>query len=98
MVSYQRAVELNEQDALTYYTQRANTRRSDSQVLFVDLTLKQIIRNMSQTFVEILNELVSGQVQTKEQLVMTFFKGDRMVYIGTLLVLVALVIYVSDIL
>jgi hypothetical protein len=96
MVSYQKAVELNEQDTLTYYTLRANNKRTD-QVLFADLTLKQIIQNISRTFVDIINDLVSGQVQTKEQFIMTFFGGDRMIYIGTLLVLIAFIIFITDI-
>ena len=96
MVSYQRAVELNEQDTLTYYTERANAKRSTDQALFVNLTLKQIIQNISQTFIDIINELVSGEL-TKERLIMVFFKEDRMVYIGSLLVIVAFVIYVTDI-
>lgn len=98
-MSYERAVEQHETDRLTYYTQRSNQSQDqqESEKLFVNLSLVEIIQGMSRTFIAIINDIVAGEVRSPSQLVIALFKGDRMMYIGTLLVLCAFAMYVVDI-
>jgi hypothetical protein len=96
---YQRAVEKNENDRLTYYSKRSNMDRGvhETEKLFVNMSLIQIIRGVSQTLIGIINEIVSGEIRSANQLLVTLFRADRMMYIGILLVMVAFAIYIVDI-
>lgn len=98
-MSYQRKVEQHEKDQLTYYTDRANAKKEqeESSKLFVNLSVKQIIQGLSSTIIDIVNDLVSGEVQTFKGLIAVFFYGDRMIYLGVLLVLLSFTIYLIDI-
>lgn len=98
-MSYERAVEQHKNDRLTYYTQRSNLNQEalESDKLFVNLSLKQITQGISKTFIEIINELVSGEIHSGSQLLISLFRADRMIYIGALLVLIAFAIYITDI-
>lgn len=98
-MSYQRKVEQHENDQLTYYTQRANVEQEQEETgkLFVNLSVKQIIQGLAQTIIDIVNDLVSGEIKDAKGLVAIFFYGDRMIYLGVLLVLVAFSVYLIDI-
>ena len=97
--SYEREVEQYERNRLTYYTQRADTDQDNKEEnkLFVNLSLKQIMEGISQTFVGIINEIVSGEIKTLRQFVVTLFRADRMIYVGVLCVMIAFAFYIVDI-
>lgn len=97
--SYERAVIEQESDRLTYYTQRANLEQEQTEenMLFVNLSIKQIFEGISRTFINLINEIVSGQVKSFNQLLIAVFREDRMIYIGVLLVFIAFAIYLTDI-
>ena len=97
--SYERKVEQDENDKLVYYSEKSNQKNEEleEEKLIINLSIKQILNGMSNTFIEILNELVSGKILNLNQLIVSLFKGGRMIYIGILLVIIAFFIYVVDI-
>ena len=97
--SYEKMVEQHEDEKLTYYRERSNLEQESATEdrLFVNLSLTEILRGMSQTFIDIINEIVSGKIGSAKDLLITLFHGDRMIYTGVLLVLIAFAIYVVDI-
>lgn len=97
--AYERMVELHEQDQLAYYTQRSTNAQTQDEIskLFINLSIKQILEGISRTFVEIIDELLSGKINGPIELVVSLFQADRMVYVGTLFVIIAFAIYIVDI-
>jgi len=88
-----------ENKQLTYFTEKSQTElnKEESHKLFFNLSIKQILENISAVFVAIVNELVSGQDNSFKDYIMIFFKDNRMIYIGLLIIIVAFFIYIVDI-
>lgn len=97
--TYERAVAQHERDQLVYYTKKADTDQGteEDNKLFANMSLKQIIKGISQTFIDIINEIVSGEIKTLSHLVVTLFREDRMIYVGVLCVMIAFAFYMIDI-
>ena len=97
--SYERAVHQNEADKLEYYTTKINNDIEDKadDTHFVNLSVKQILKGISLTFISIINELVSGEIRDVNGLIMSLFKGNRMIFISVILVMIAFSIYLVDI-
>jgi hypothetical protein len=96
--SYERVVEQHEEDRLTHYTQRA-TLEQEKEItdhLLVNMSITEIMTGVSQTIIEIINEVVSGEIKTLKQLAISLFKGERMIYIGVLTVMIAFAFYIMD--
>jgi hypothetical protein len=83
---------------LEYYSQLANQEAAQAvdQNLFIHLSLAQILQNLSKTLVEIITDLANGQASSYTGLMQTLFSGDRMLYLGLLVILIAFSIYVID--
>lgn len=98
-LDYERIAAQNENYNLAYYTKRTNQEQEEevASELFINLSVREILQGISRTFIAIINEIVSGEVTTPKQITMTLFRGDRMIYTGILLVLIAFAIYVMDI-
>lgn len=98
MAFEQRVLE-GEQEQLHYYAERSNQKQANDKrdQLLVNLSIKQILSNWSQTFVDILTDLTTGQVTGVRSLLKVLFKDDRMIYVGLTLVMIALSIYLIDI-
>jgi hypothetical protein len=94
--SYIKRVISEEDRKLTYFTERDRNRPEDDR-LFINLSIKEVLHGMSIAFINIINDIVSGQQASMSDYIMAFFKGDRMIYVGLLLILVAFSIYIIDI-
>ena len=92
---FTRKVLLNGQNVLNYYTEKSNLEEQDrdtDHVIF-NLSLKKIIENMAKTLIELLNDMLNGRIHTINDVL----KGDRMLYLGIILVLIAFSIYLIDV-
>lgn len=97
---FERMVEKGEKDKLVYYTDHSNSvsaRETEDQLL-INLSISEILHNMSKTFVDILSDLTKtgGKNRGISDIVMIFFQGDRMIYVGLLVVLIAFMMYLVD--
>ena len=82
-------------ERLDYFTDRDNMKRQQeikAENIF-NLSLKQIFENMSKTFIDLLNDILTGNIHSLSDVL----KGDRILYLGFLLFFVALGIYIIDI-
>lgn len=95
----QSAIE-NEQRHLKYYTSNANQDQQETVVQrrIINLSLIEIATNISTTFINIINDLMDDQIpKDVTGLITIFFQGDRMVYLGIIVLIVALAIYIIDV-
>ena len=63
---------------------------------FYNLSLKQILQNLSKTLIKIINELsIFFEKKNKDyqELIIIFTKEDRMIYVGILFIILSLSIY-----
>jgi len=78
---------------LDYYTQKAATEQTNKIIAehFFNLPLKDIFKNLSVAMIDILNDLFAGQGLA------SLFKGDRIIYLGILSLIIGFCLYVIDI-
>lgn len=97
--AYEQHVESNEYHKLRYYTEKANLKREEytEDNLFINLSLREILGKLSSTFIDILTELTTVKITSIKDIVIIFFTGDRMIYIGLMLLIIAFFIYLLDI-
>lgn len=89
-----------QQRRLKYFTDTTNEelQQKQEQQLFINLSLVDLLSNMSKTIITIINELIDiNQDTTWNDVILIFIKNDRLVYIGILLIIVSLCIYLIDI-
>ena len=94
--TFEKRVLESEKQKLTYYTAKTNSEQSEelTENMFINLSLREIFANFAKTIIDIMNDLtVSG---TKD-ILNTFSKDDRLIYIGLLIVFIAFSIYLIDI-
>lgn len=98
-MDYSQRVLHTEKQQLTYLTERTNTEdlRMEKDTLFLNLSIYQIVSNMSTAFVQILDDIVTGNWSGMRGLLAVFFKGDRMIYVGLVLLFIAFSINLIDI-
>ena len=85
---------------LTYYDDKTNEERHQAQEeeLFINLSLVTLFRNMSATIIAIINELLAiKQTSRMNDIILIFVKGDRLIYLGMLIIIIALSFYIIDI-
>lgn len=97
--SYERMVEKREGVDLAYYTETANNKKDDQEddKLFANLSIKQILTGISETFIDILNDIVTGKIDNASRLVNIFIKDNRLIYLSIILVMIAFSMYLVDI-
>lgn len=98
-MAYEQHVLKGEQKQLKYYAERSNQQQEqhEQDQLLVNMSIKQILMNWSQTFVNILTDLATGQITGVRSLITTLFKEDRMIYVGLTMILIAFSMYIVDI-
>tara|TARA_Y200000002_G_C22482711_1_gene579441 strand:- start:239 stop:613 length:375 start_codon:yes stop_codon:yes gene_type:complete len=67
---------------------------------FYNLSLKQILNNLSLTLIKIMNEIsiyMEKSDRTTKELIDIFTKDDRMIYVGILLIILSLGIFFINI-
>lgn len=89
----------NEEQQLKYYTIKANQEVSEhiQHMLLLNMSISEILQRMSQTVIDIINDLTNTDDLNLRNVIIILFKGDRMVYIGLILILIALSFYLIDI-
>lgn len=93
-LAYEQHVIQGEKNNLRYYTERDN-KKQDKEVmdgLFINLSLREIMNKWSLTFVNIINDLMNGNLG-----VYVLFKDDRMIYLGLTALFIAFSVYIIDI-
>ncbi len=84
---------------LNYYTNRANIQKIEGvdNDLFINRSLKQILHSISKTFIDIINEFLEGEAVSFRSALTILFKGDRMIYLGIVMIIIAFATYIADI-
>lgn len=97
--AFQRNVENLENERLAYYSEASGQQQEEKedQKLFINMSILQILQRLSQTVIDIINELTSGKATDLRTFIYTFFKGDRMIYLGLILLFVSFSVYIVDI-
>jgi hypothetical protein len=95
--TFERKVLEAETQKLSYYTEKANTEAAQQKKenLFIHLSVKEILMNLSRSFVNILNDLMAPGGTSNIISILT--KEDRLIYVGLILLFIALSIYLIDI-
>jgi|UniRef100_A0A6C0J4S4 hypothetical protein len=92
---------IKEQEKLHYYTTNENKKIQETETRLEDMTIKEIFLNISKTFNNIVNEILNmekdGVSVTFYNIISIFFKGDRMLYIGIVMFLTLIMLFVIDI-
>ena len=81
------------QRKLHYFTETTNEEQAQKQEqeLFINLSLVSVFRKLSSTIISILNELLMINRQTSfGEIIYIFVKQDRLVYLGILMIMIAL--------
>ena len=97
--NYERLVHKNEEQQLAYYSEKANIEKNtnEDERLFLNMSIRDILKGVSVTFIDVINDLVSGKAKNSKDLIKILFKGDRMIYVGVITILIAFGIYIVDI-
>lgn len=82
-------------ERLDYYTEKEANQELEQPKTFLDLPLKTIFSNFSQTFVDILEDIANAS--SIREGMHAFVKKDRPIYVGVLLLLIAFLTYITDI-
>lgn len=89
-----------QQRRLNYFTTTTNEELQQQQEkeVFINLSLVQLMSKMSATIIAIINELLAITKDTEfSEIIYIFIKEDRLVYLGILLFMIALAVYIIDI-
>lgn len=87
----ERALE-NEGALLKYYSNKANYDQNETHEdrKLINLSLAEIAANISNTIITIINELLDPEKNNSFRSVLEiFFKGDRMIYLGIVIIIVS---------
>ena len=98
--TFQRKVLTAEKEKLSYYTEKTNKEVSQEKTenLFMNLSLRQILLNLSNAFINILNDLLEpGASKSPKDILNILTKEDRMIYLGLVLLFFAFSMYLIDI-
>lgn len=90
----------DQQRRLTYFTDTTNQeqQKEQEQQVFTNLSLVEILSKLSTTIIQIINELLQITQQTQfSEIIYIFVKQDRLIYIGLLLMIIAIAMYLIDI-
>jgi hypothetical protein len=85
---------------LKYFTDTTNEEIQQGQELelFINLSLVKLFSKLSQTIIALINELVEVNQNTSfNDFVYIFVKDDRLIYLGILLIMISLAIYLINI-
>ena len=94
---------IKEQQKLNYYTVKENTENSkrEAKRTIENMTIIEIFQNISITFNKIIGEILNmendGMTVTVYNILNIFLKEDRALYIGLVILLTALGIFIVDI-
>lgn len=86
-----------EHSKLKYFSSKTNSDivKDTEDNLLINLSLRKIAANISKTIISIINELLDPE--NKRSVVEIFFTGDRMMYLGIVLIILMFSIYIIDV-
>ncbi len=95
--TFQKKVQDLETQKLTYYSEKTNASSAEEKTenLFVHLSLRQIMINISNTFIGILNDILTPSKDRDYLAIIA--KEDRLIYVGIIVVFIAFCLYLVDI-
>ncbi len=98
-VTFQKNVQEFERQKLTYYTEKTNSIATDEKTenLFIHLSLREIIMNISKTFVGILDDILTLKPASFREYLDIVSKEDRLIYVGIIVIFIAFCLYLIDI-
>ncbi len=99
MNDYQNQAIENEEEHLNFKSFEENLKheKSNSDSLFINQSLSQILSNISATIIVVITELLDPKVHKTPSNIMTIlFKDDRMIYLGIVILIISLAVYVID--
>lgn len=85
---------------LNYWSKRANTDRETEGKVLLNLTIKELFARMSNALIELLEdvtELEGSSLFRMGSWVEILVKKDRMIYVGMMLVMISLLIYLVNV-
>ena len=87
----------HENEKLAYYTEISQRQQDqeESDKLFLNMSIKEILAKVSTVFIEILGELLHAR--SMKDVIVAVFKADRMIYIGLIVIFIAFSMYIVDI-
>ncbi len=85
-----------ENTKLTYYTEKAkeDAVQTQEENLFINLSISEILKNISRTFIDIMNDITK---EGPRDLIRIIGRGDRMIYVGIIILFISFSIYLVDI-
>jgi hypothetical protein len=89
-----------QQRRLKYFTDTTNEelRQGQEQEVFINLSLVNLLEKFASTIITIINELLAlDKTTTFSDFVYIFVRGDRLIYLGLLGLMIALAMYLIDI-
>ena len=96
---FEKRVMEREGQRLAYYSEKARqeeTKKIDDS-LFINLSVMQILTNISVTFADILNDILNEGIKGPQDLVRILGRGDRLIYTGLIILLISFAFYIIDI-
>ncbi len=96
---YQENAIKKEKDKLKTYTITSNEEQEKGEVqkLLINMSIKEILINISETFNSVLNDLLNNEGITLDFLIQTFTKDDRLLYISMIILFIGFCLYFIDI-
>jgi hypothetical protein len=88
-----------QQRRLNFFTDKTNEERKQAQEqeVFINLSLVQLFRNLSQTIIQIINDLLEVNQETPmTDVILIFIKRDRLIYVGMVFLIIAFSIYIIN--
>lgn len=85
---------------LKYFSDSTNTEIDEQKEheIFTNLSLVDLFRKMSSTIIDIINELLEINAQSSiDDIIYIFIQKDRLIYIGIIILLIAIGLYLMDI-
>lgn len=99
MSEYENNAVERENAFLNYYTAESNKNQNEQvqERLFMNLSLTEIAQRLSQAVIGIITDLVSMETFSLTRVTEILFKGDRMIYLGLIAIIVGVAFYFIDI-
>ena len=84
---------------LKYYSEKTNRMEDlkENEKLFINLSLKDILINISSSVISIINEIIEKGIKTPHDLITIIGRGDRLIYVGIIILFITFGVYVVDI-
>lgn len=89
-----------QQRRLNYFSDKTNEEllEKQEQELFINLSLVNLFNKLSSTIISIINELVEVNKETEfNDIIYIFIRDDRLIYIGILLIIISIGLYLIDV-